>query len=53
MYINGQEIRTKEIKEKPDITENQPLRVGANSLDLDILREKLMKNWNRGLTVKK
>ena len=35
MYIDGQQVGIIQINEKPDITGNQPLRIGANSLDLD------------------
>jgi sialidase-1 len=51
--IDGKQVSTKNIKENPDRTGDQPLRIGANSInsshfyngDIDEVRI-----WNRGLT---
>ena len=54
MYIDGQQVGIIQINEKPDITGNQPLRIGANSLDLDkFFKGEIdeVRIWNRGLTV--
>ncbi len=54
MYIDGQQIGIIQINEKPDITGNQPVRLGANSLDLDkFFKGEIdeVRIWNRGLTV--
>lgn len=51
--IDGKQVSTKNIKENPDRTGDQPLRIGANSINLshfyngDIDEVRI---WNRGLT---
>ena len=52
--IDGQTIGNLAVSETPDTTGNQPLRVGANSLDLDkYFKGEVdeLRIWNRGLTI--
>ena len=52
--IDGHTIGNLEVSETPDTTGNQPLRVGANSLDLDkYFKGEVdeLRIWNRGLTI--
>ena len=53
MDIDGHTIGNLEVSKTPDTTGNQPLRVGANSLDLDkYFKGEVdeLRIWNRGLT---
>ena len=52
--IDGHTIGNLEVNETPDTTGNQPLRIGANSLDLDkYFKGEVdeLRIWNRGLTI--
>ena len=52
--IDGHTIGNLEVSETPDTTGNQPLRIGANSLDLDkYFKGEVdeLRIWNRGLTI--
>ena len=52
--IDGLTIGNLEVSETPDTTGNQPLRIGANSLDLDkYFKGEVdeLRIWNRGLTI--
>jgi Concanavalin A-like lectin/glucanases superfamily len=53
MY-NDQQIGIIQVNKQPDATREQPLRIGANSLELDkFFKGKIdeIRIWNRGLTV--
>ncbi len=52
--IDDHTIGNLEVSETPDTTGNQPLRIGANSLDLDkYFKGEVdeLRIWNRGLTI--
>ena len=52
--IDGHTMGNLEVNETPDTTGNQPLRIGANSLDLDkYFKGEVdeLRTWNRGLTI--
>ncbi|MGI9011834.1 MAG: LamG-like jellyroll fold domain-containing protein [Nitrososphaeraceae archaeon] len=54
MDIDGHTIENLETSRTPDITGNQPLRLGANSLDLDKYfngEVDELRIWNRGLAI--
>jgi hypothetical protein len=54
MYIDDQQIGIIQVNKQPDATREQPLRIGANSLELDkFFKGEIdeVRIWNRGLTV--